>query len=158
MKKRESDDLPKKSEAEKKRRLKTFLEFLEEKASSKTVRFVIDVDNEGSIDGLCSFSEGFDVYLSFYVKNQTNLTLPNDSTVVPHRILYESHEDDDDFAALTEALNEDYFIISNDKYRTYIQSGLVTSSWLDQHKVTCTYKSINRKFGRQKARKTIRIA
>jgi hypothetical protein len=67
--KRESDDLPKKSEAEKKRRLKTFLEFLEEKASSKTVRFVIDVDNVGSIDGLCSFFEGFDVYLSFYVKN-----------------------------------------------------------------------------------------
>jgi hypothetical protein len=56
--KRESDDLPKKSEAEKKRRLKTFLEFLEEKASSKTVRFVIDVDKWEASTICVLFSRG----------------------------------------------------------------------------------------------------
>jgi hypothetical protein len=135
-----TDDIPKRSEAEKQKRVTDFLDFLKEKASKSTVRFVIDVDNLGNIEDLCSFFEGFDVYLSFYVKNQTNLKLPKDSSV-PHRILYVSHEDDDDFAALTEALNEDCFILSNDNYKTYTESGLVTSSWLDQHKVSCFWKN-----------------
>jgi hypothetical protein len=48
--------------------------------------------------------------------------------------------DDDDAAALIEAINRDSFIISCDMYQTYIDAGLTDEDWLEKHRIPCTWK------------------
>jgi hypothetical protein len=80
-------------------------ELSKDKTSSKTgVNFVVDVDNVGSIS---DFFEGFEATMSFFV-NSAHLDL----TKLRYEIVSVSEEDDDDFVLLTEAKNEDAFMIS----------------------------------------------
>jgi hypothetical protein len=91
------------------------------------VKFIVDVDNLSAIVGISRFFQGYDVILMFFVKNQVNLSLPSfDEFHIPFDIVIVEKNDDDDLSALTEALNSDSFILSCDKYRTYLNSGLVT--------------------------------
>jgi hypothetical protein len=53
------------------------IQLLEEKAKRPPIRFVVDVDNIGAIDeNICQFFKGYDVHVTFFVKNQTGLGIP----------------------------------------------------------------------------------
>jgi len=140
------------TESLKKQRVSSLLATLEQKAENGRVRFVIDVDNVGTIDGFLEFFEEYDVHLSFYVKNQLSHSYSTGSTV-PFEISIVEVDDDDDLAALVEAKNYDCFIIACDRYRTYTNSGLVSKEWMEKHRVSCTY---TKKFVNGKTRTFIR--
>ena len=129
------------SEPIKRRRVSSMLDLLAQKAQKSPVKFVVDVDNIGAVESICSFFSGFDVHVTFFVKNQLGLRIPAEkSNEIPFDIVLVDNSDDDDFAALTLALNLDAFIISCDKYRTYLESGLVDSEWLASHRIECSWK------------------
>lgn len=101
------------------------------------------MDNLGAVESILSFFEGCDVHLSFFVKNQVNLKVPEyPEFKIPFEITLVEGDVDDDFAALTEARNLDCFIISNDKFRPYVRSGLVDAKWLESHRILCSWKTL----------------
>jgi hypothetical protein len=110
------------------------------------VKFVVDVDNIGSIEGIIEYFRGYDVVLHFFVKNNVELKVPEYEDSMPSFSisLVGSSDDDDDAAALIDAINRDCFIISRDKYQTYIRAGLTDENWLESHRIPCTSKM---KFG-----------
>jgi hypothetical protein len=130
------------SESQKKQKLSAILELLKQKAKCPPVKFVVDVDNIGTIENILDFFKGRSVHVIFYVKNQTQLQIPPafDKFQIPHEIALIESCDDDDMAALTEALNLDCFIITCDKYDSYLKSGLVDVDWLDSHRIPCIWK------------------
>jgi hypothetical protein len=133
---------PKKpTESQKRQKLAALLELLKQKAKDPPVKFVVDVDNVGTIENVLEFFKDRDVYVIFYVKNQLNLTIPSfERFRVPYEVSLVESCDDDDMAALTEALNQNCFIVTCDKYESYLKSGLVDTNWLDAHRVPCIWK------------------
>ncbi len=70
------------------------------------------------------------VFLRFFVKNQLSTQIPTQFAGRFEVHLVES-DDDDDYAALVDALNRDCCILAQDKYQEYLKSGLVSKEWLD---------------------------
>jgi hypothetical protein len=121
--------------------VEAFLDLLQTKAKSAPVRFVVDVDNLGAVKNILSLFKEYDVHLNFFVKNQLNAELPEFTEFgVPFDITLVEDGADNDMAAITEAMNMDCFIMSNDKFQTYVRSGLVDSKWLESHRVACLWK------------------
>jgi len=138
----DSDKKP--SESTKRQRVSSMIQLIEEKAKRPPIRFVVDVDNIGAVENICQFFKGYDVHVTFFVKNQTGLGIPNDQheeSRISFDIVHINKDSDDDLAALTEALNTDCFIISCDKFRTYTKSGLIDEEWLESHRVECFWKN-----------------
>jgi hypothetical protein len=95
------------------------------------------------LDQYQEFFEGFEAKISFFVKNSVHLDLPSLEKCYPtarYEIVRVSEEDDDDFALLTEAKNEDGFIISLDRYKTYQTKNIISAQWLQDHRIPVTYK------------------
>lgn len=121
---------------------KNYVEALKEKTSESVPKFIIDVDNIGSIKGILDFFNGFDVRLSFFLKHSLHLEVPKEKQYdhLEYDIVIVKEGDDDDFAILSEALNEDAFIISLDQYKTYRKNNIVTDEWMTAHRIPVTYR------------------
>lgn len=133
--------IEKQTEGRKKQKLASLLRLLKEKSNDPPIRIVVDVDNIASIQGILDFFRDYAVYLTFFVKNQLRLRLPSfDEYANQFELALVESDDDDDLSALTEALNSDSFILTCDKYRIYLESGLVGDDWLDSHRVSCTWR------------------
>ena len=127
------------TESQKKQKVSTLLELLKQKAKQPPVKFVVDVDNVGAIENILKFFQDRDVHVTFYVKNQLHLQLPP-SCIIPYEIALVESSDDDDMAALMEAINLDCFIVTCDKFDSYLKSGLIDKHWLDAHRIPCIWK------------------
>jgi hypothetical protein len=129
------------TESEKGKKAVDYMDALKEKENP--VKFVVDVDNIGSIVSILEFFDGYDVKILFFVKNSLHLEVPNFNSTqfdVDYEIVIVQNSDDDDFAILTEAVNENAFVISLDMYKTYNKSKIVSLDWIEKYKIPVTYR------------------
>ncbi len=101
---------------------------------------MVDVDNVCAIENILNFFQVRNVHVTFYVKNQIHLQIPSSCKVL-YEIALAKGSDDDDMSALTEALNLDCFIVTCNKFESYLKSGLIDMDWLDAHRIQCIWKN-----------------